>query len=679
MGTIRNIAFETVFPRVRRVCARLNLSSCLRDTRGNVGYIAAASAVPMLALIGGGVDMGRAYMARTQLQAACDAGALAGRRAMSASGEYGSSEKAKAGKMFNFNFDGASLKAEGVSFETAANDKGQVNGTAKASVPTAVMNFFGKEDFDLTATCMAELQVANADIMFVLDTTGSMGGSRISGLRDAVKDFHRTMNEAITNDETRVRYGFVPYSMTVNASDLLTDPDTPMPTSWFVDSAPYETREAQFNTPVFVGNSGTLAPTYETYDSAITEDDCDDYADNDYPANGSNPSTSGSAPGKVTSRVYAFHSWTETEPASGRGRWGTPAKGTCTRIVTTTETTFQTKFAFSNWRYKESDLDTSDFKTGVAVTAGTSIVEASHHDIIDPAVTTYADQAGYYDMVTMAKKNGSELHNVGTTPMTWNGCLEERDTVDDADWDPVPDDAFDLDLNLTPNSEETRWRPMWPGLVYERSHQQHEDAPYLDAKRDNRGRTYYEMRENAYSVCPSPMRLLTEVTFSEDTDEIPGWLDTYLTGLKATGNTYHDIGMIWGGRLSSPRGPFKDNVNKDNKAVSRNLIFMTDGKMEPYIWGYNAYGIEVLSNRVAPKNSDTADVTARHNARFLAACEAVKAQGTTVWVIAFGTTLTDDLKTCSSAGRAYHSSDSDELRARFKFIATQVANLRLGE
>ena len=136
--------------------------------------------------------------------------------------------------------------------------------------------------------------------------------------------------------------------------------------------------------------------------------------------------------------------------------------------------------------------------------------------------------------------------------------------------------------------------------------------------------------------------------------------------------------MIWGGRLSSSRGIFASNVNKDNKAVSRHLIFMTDGKMEPYIYGYNAYGIEVLSNRIAPQNSSTATVTARHNARFLAACEAVKSQGTTVWVIAFGTTLTADLKTCSSDGRAYQSDDTDELKQTFKFIASQVANLRLG-
>ncbi len=83
----------------------------LRDTSGNVAIIAAGALIPLMALIGGGVDTGRAYMAKTQLQAACDAGVLAGRRAMGESGEYADDEKAKAEKMFDFNFDADAVTA----------------------------------------------------------------------------------------------------------------------------------------------------------------------------------------------------------------------------------------------------------------------------------------------------------------------------------------------------------------------------------------------------------------------------------------------------------------------------------------------------------------------------------------------------------------------------------------
>ncbi len=372
----------------------------LLDTSGNVGLIVAVSIIPLLALIGGGLDMSRAYMANTQLQAACDAGVLAGRRAMGKSGVYEADEKAKAQRLFNFNFDAGAIDASGVTFTTAANDEGQVTGTATARVPTVVMKMFNKNEFDLQADCMAELQISNTDVMFVLDTTGSMAGSRIAGLREAVKDFHRSMNEAVTSDDTRVRYGFVPYSMTVNAKGLLADPDTPMPVDYFVDTAPYQSREAQFNTPVHIGTTVTISTVNETYSSRISSNNCNRYAANNFPSSGSNPQVSGSAPGKVTRRTYSLKSW---GGASGSTRW-------CTRTVTTTETTYVTKFAFTNWRYKEVNLDTSAYKTGATVAVGTNVTMPSGSIVDEGETFTYADQAGYYDMVTMAKKNGSELH-----------------------------------------------------------------------------------------------------------------------------------------------------------------------------------------------------------------------------------------------------------------------------
>ena len=54
----------------------------IQDTRANTIAIAAAALVPLVAMVGGGIDASRFYMAQSRLQAACDAGALAARRAM---------------------------------------------------------------------------------------------------------------------------------------------------------------------------------------------------------------------------------------------------------------------------------------------------------------------------------------------------------------------------------------------------------------------------------------------------------------------------------------------------------------------------------------------------------------------------------------------------------------------
>ena len=163
---------------------------------------------------------------------------------------------------------------------------------------------------------------------------------------------------------------------------------------------------------------------------------------------------------------------------------------------------------------------------------------------------------------------------------------------------------------------------------------------------------------------------------------VPSWLTTYLNSLVATGNTYHDIGMIWGGRLGSTTGMFQSNVNAPfgsgvQTQISRHIIFMTDGDMAPSATTYSAYGFERNDQRVDAQGS--ANLTNRHNARFVAACGRAKELGYTVWVIGFGTALTPELTSCATAGRAYFASNTTALTNTFRFIAGQVADLRINK
>src|SRR5882757_6185881 len=107
-GKIGSLAFA------RRMLARLGggrgrsarrsfLGRLARDARGNTLAIVAATLVPLAGMIGSGVDMSRAYMARTRLQSACDAGALAGRRVMQ-NDTLDANVTSEANRFFNFNF-----------------------------------------------------------------------------------------------------------------------------------------------------------------------------------------------------------------------------------------------------------------------------------------------------------------------------------------------------------------------------------------------------------------------------------------------------------------------------------------------------------------------------------------------------------------------------------------------
>jgi Flp pilus assembly protein TadG len=612
-----------------------SLAALGRDRRGNVLPIFAASLIPLLAIVGGGVDASRGYLTKTQLQNACDAGALAGRRAMAKTGEYTDDEEAKATSMFDANFEGTIVDAEKVTFETRAGDEGEVFGTATATIPTVLMQLFGTHELSFSVGCMAELQITNTDVMFVLDTTGSMGGSRIKGLRDAVRDFHETIASAVTDDDVRVRYGFVPYSTTVNASELLKDPDDLLPAGdlsddEFRDTTPYQTRVAVFDDYDYVVRKKSKEEDGTQYTN---------YSEWDCRGSGVIPE-SGTKPQDVTVIHY------EMDYNNYRNR--------CEIDWQRYRYKYEDwkAYHFSGWIYRQADLNTSDFKVFDAVPVATGF---------DPELS-YVETEGEYTVEELAT---FPIREMRTESSTWNGCLQERDTVETNDFDPVPDDAFDLDIDLIPNSEATRWSPIWPAVSY---------------RRDRGTVSDDDGTKTSSAPCPAPMLPFQNIDLSGASTDVPDWLDDYLEDLNATGNTYHDIGMIWGARLASTDGVLAGNVtagNLDN--VSRHLIFMTDGAMEPHTQLFTAYGVEWNDNRIAPAWASTSTVASRHTQRFLVACTAAKAEGYTVWVIGFGSTLTNEMKACATGHRAYYSDDSDELRATFRYIASQVADLRLGQ
>ena len=628
------------------------------DRAGNALGITAGTIMLLVAMAGAGTDMSRAYMTKTSLQAACDAGVLAGRKAMAKSGSYGTAETAKATKMFNFNFRPTATNSQLITFTTSANNTGSVLGTATTTMPTTIMRVFGYRSIPMTAKCSAELQMASADVMFVLDNTGSMAydvtnttccnqsNSKIVGLRDAVKDFYKTVAGAVLDKvNTRIRFGFVPYSMTTNVKDLVTS--GALPGTYISDTANYQTEQAYFNTPYYVGTAGTVTNTTETYASNISSTNCTNYGNNAYPTNGGNPVASGGpAPATTYSTKYTYGSWTLV---SG-------SLGTCKRNKAVTPTTYVTQWRFTNYRYIQGSVDVSAFKGfgNVALASGFS-------------GTSYVSNQGAYNLRDLATGTGTgTTGNITTSTYAWSGCIEERSTAQQLSMSPVPSTATDLDLTSAPSSEATKWKPYLEMLEYPRGNY----LTSLDTTSAYTAQTGY---------CPAPMKQFTTVDTTDPTT-VPTWLNTYLNGLAAVGGTYHDIGMIWGGRLANPSGIFSANVNAGNlPSISRHVIFMTDGIMEPYNQYYTAYGTEMYDNRVSPSGTNNTTLTNYHNNRFLAVCQKVKDMGYTVWVIGFGQTLTTQMQTCASAGRAYYASDTTALKNTFKFIAGQVADLRINQ
>jgi len=224
------------------------LARLARDTGGNTLMIVAAALLPLLAMIGGGIDMGRGYVVQTRLQHACDAGVLAARKRLgtqAAVDDLVPDEVAAVGeRFFDVNFPDGDYGTEQRQFNLVLENDYSITGEASIAVPTTLMTIFGYSALPVEVNCRAQITMSNTDVMMVLDTTGSMDWinpgdtvPRIDALRSTVKSFHAQL-EANKPHGTRIRYGFVPYSTNVNVGYLLDD-------DWMVDSWSYNSRAAQ--------------------------------------------------------------------------------------------------------------------------------------------------------------------------------------------------------------------------------------------------------------------------------------------------------------------------------------------------------------------------------------------------------------------------------------------------
>jgi Flp pilus assembly protein TadG len=273
------------------------LARIRKDQSGNVLAIAAAATLPLIGMVGGAVDVSRAYAVRIGLQAACDAGALTGRKTMS-SGPWNTASINMANSVFNANFKNTAFGSTGLTKNFTGVD-GTVTGTASATVPMTLMSIFGAPSKTVSVTCTSTLRIPHTDVMFVLDTTGSMncapgdttatctnnGGvektdARIKGLRTAVNCFVETMAKADTGEvcsttaapdptptglsaSVQLRVGFVPYSSNINVGTLL-------PTAYFANSRTFQSKVPITTTVQTWANSGASVPSTPSAWAPIT-------------------------------------------------------------------------------------------------------------------------------------------------------------------------------------------------------------------------------------------------------------------------------------------------------------------------------------------------------------------------------------------------------------------------
>jgi Flp pilus assembly protein TadG len=696
---------------------------------GNTIAMTAAAIFPLAGMVGGAVDMSRMYAVKSRLQSACDAGALTGRRIMGGNtwASNGNAAGTQATNTFNLNFNAGQFGSESVS-SSFTETGGAVSGTASARVPMTLMRIFNKPTETITVNCSSEMRIPNTDVMFVLDTTGSMasaipgdpsGQSKIDGLKDAVKCFYQVLskrdagasattcgsapvNTGIGN-AVQLRFGFVPYSTNVNVGKLL-------PTSFFADSWNYQSRVVQAVTEWRPTSAGTESgytigspsggPTgygsfANTTKAGYTSGDSTTSATcgariappNEDIAQGAQSGPTYSSretviyPDAVQTTTYSvtqlFKSYKyRYNYSSGRCNlqsqvsptWTQSTPETTTRSVTWTSEQVVQPTAY---KYKQVPTNISGLKNG---TTWNNSVDLPLN--VSSAITDV---------------NGSPFKRVAMTTVSWSGCIEERQTKQNTDgnytddWDaygypfndPMPSpltSVYDLNIDLTPNAArpETLWGPHLPNAVWGR-YNGSTTSDYTQGDVD----TSNNLSRNVSSSCPTEARKMqiwnSGTTFS-----------TYVDSLSPGGNTYHDIGMLWGWRLMSPTGIFAaENATTPGGAqIQRHLIFMTDGDTVNTMSNYTAYGAQWWDRRETNSTVDS-DLESATDSRMDAMCRELKNRANVqVWIVYYGGTTDPNTQTrmqacATDASHFFQVTTTPALVTAFSGIATRISQLRL--
>ena len=617
--------------------------------------ITAAAMIPLLGLVGGATDIGRTYLVKSRMQQACDAGALAG-RAILASTNSSPTAVTSAKSFFAQNFPTGKFGTSSLVYNYVVGTTNKITGTASVTVPTTIMALFGQNTMPIAVGCAADTQMPNVDIMFVLDTTGSMQSTnpgdtktRINVLRDSVQSFYDSVSGSASAG-AQVRYGFVPYSVNVNVGHLLKP-------EWLVDSWSYQSRR-----PNGYDNTQTPVPDEESWYNWTYVSGTETTTSSIISSEGgvcNAPASTGSqteyADVKVSDTTDAAGVrtviWSDKHKQTGTVYWTDNSSGSCVLYKSVRNNyveKWNMKFVYYGpgtpmWWYDSISYDVTPFKTALS---------------------------GVYLAGT-----GSISTNIGTRhtarTVSWNGCIEERQTVNSLSLNPIPSGAYDLNIDMVPTTDPaTRWKPAIPNLIYMRWDFTNWNVPGFSSKWTHWNVGDYN--SGSLAVCPTKARKLATMTKAD--------LTTYLTSLATAGNTYHDIGMIWGSRLLSAEGLFatENQTSTNGGTIARHLILMTDGQTEAEVNTYGAYGFEGLDRRRttttgAPTN---ADINTAVEARLQAVCAAARGKFT-VWVIAFGTTLSTNLSNCASPNSAFQANNATELNTAFQNIAGKIANLRL--
>ena len=176
---------------------------------GGAAIVFSAALIGVVGAVGVSVDYIRASVARVKLQGSLDTALTAGATAQLTGGDAGSTINL----VFSSNW--ANYESRTPSLTFTINPTGSISGEAALDVPTMLTAAIGFRNIPISVKSSVAFGAGSAEIALVLDTTGSMTGSKLDGAKAAAKQL---VDEVYSTPgaSSRVKVGLVPFANYVN-------------------------------------------------------------------------------------------------------------------------------------------------------------------------------------------------------------------------------------------------------------------------------------------------------------------------------------------------------------------------------------------------------------------------------------------------------------------------------
>jgi hypothetical protein len=224
------------------------------------------------------VDIGRIYIATSQMQAAVDAAALAGANAFdntSSTDPSGRRNQVIAYYRDNFRDDflGVQVASDVTPLSpsrtllepnfTTVNGISQTEVSAVGMLPMTLMTVFGNHQQRISVTAHAQFQPHPLEVMVVLDNTGSMsesagGQPKINSLKTAMHSFLNVLYQG-ADSQPELAIGIINYTIAANVGSILSHFNVPVePLTGFTDGAPWMDGSSPMSWKGCVANDETV-------------------------------------------------------------------------------------------------------------------------------------------------------------------------------------------------------------------------------------------------------------------------------------------------------------------------------------------------------------------------------------------------------------------------------------